>query len=180
MRAALFARLARPWGLACVACLVMAIVARAGAVTPPFGPTEAARTLTARTLARQIQQDGPQKVVQTLTQDKEWPRVHRAVATGWQNWIVLVPDLMPATDPATARSLQNALRQALPRNPRAVLAALDPKNGTLRGGRTICTPAGMPASWRRRSIRAVEALHDIHLTDQSADCLDALNGKTGS
>ncbi|GBQ32407.1 hypothetical protein [Gluconacetobacter azotocaptans] len=181
MRAALFARFARSWGLACVACLVVATSIRVGAAaTPPFGPAEATRTLTARTLARQIQQDGPQKVVQALTQNKEWPQTRRAVATGWQNWIDLMPDLMSATDPATTRSLQLALRQALPRNPRAVVAALDPKNGPVRGGRTICAPAGMPATWHRRAIRAVEALHDIHLSDVGADCLDALNGRTRS
>ncbi|GBQ88268.1 hypothetical protein AA13595_2351 [Gluconacetobacter johannae DSM 13595] len=180
MRAALFIRFARSWGLACVACLVVAVSAHAGTVTPLFGPTEATRTLTARTLARQIQQDGPRKAVQDLTRDKEWPRMRRAVATGWQNWIDLMPDLMSATDPATTRSLQLALRQALPRNPRAVVAALDPRNGPVRGGRTICAPAGMPATWRHRAIRAVEALHDIHLIDQGADCLNALNGKTGS
>jgi hypothetical protein len=156
-----------------VAGLVM-LAAGAGAVAPSFGPVEATRTLTARALAEQIRQNGTEKTAQALTQDREWPRVRRAVAAGWQNWIALMPDLMPAADPATARSLQGALRQALPRAAPAVLSALDPKNGPVRGAGAVCAPVGMPAAWRGRAIRAVQALHDIHLIEQGNDCLHAL------
>ncbi|ACI51765.1 conserved hypothetical protein [Gluconacetobacter diazotrophicus PA1 5] len=162
-------------GLAVAAGLVL-LASGARAAAPTFGPIEAARTLTARSLAEQIRQDGAAKTAQVLAQDREWPRVRRAVAAGWQNWIALMPALMPAADAATARSLQGALRQALLLNTAAVLAALDPKNGPVRGGQAVCAPGGMPAAWRGRAIRAVQALHDIHLTNQGGDCLRALQG----
>lgn len=171
----LFAGMARLLVPGVAAALVMALVTHAGAVTAPFGPVEAGPTLTARTLADRIRQDGAQKTAEALTRDHEWPRVRRAVAAGWQNWIATMPDLLPQADQRTAQGLQRALRQALPRSPGAVLAALDPKNGPLLGGQTICRPDGMPATWRARTTRAVRAVHDIHLINQGGDCLRALH-----
>lgn len=180
IRRPLFARLFTPLRLA---LLLMSMVLTfpavgAEALTTAFGPLEAAQPLTARGLAGRIRQDGAHEVARTLTRDREWARVRRAVAAGWENWIALLPDLMPAADPATGRSLQVALRRALPRNPRAVLSILDRKNSSQLGGRTICAPAAEPASWRPRALTAIRAVHDIHLIDQGADCLRALEEKS--
>ncbi|MBB2204116.1 hypothetical protein [Gluconacetobacter takamatsuzukensis] len=176
IRRALLARLFTPLRLALLATgLVLTFPAiGAEAVTTAFGPLEAAQPLTARGLAERIRQDGAHEVARMLTREREWPRVRRAVAAGWENWIALLPDLIPAADQATGRALQGALRRALPRNPRAVLAILDRTNSAELGGRTICAPVAEPASWRPRALTAIRGVHDIHLIDQGADCLHAL------
>ncbi|MFW7268486.1 hypothetical protein ACMAUO_11015 [Gluconacetobacter sp. Hr-1-5] len=180
IRPALFARLFAPLRLALLAAGLMLAFPAIGAeaVTTAFGPLEAAQPLTARGLADRIRQDGAQDVARMLTREREWPRVRRAVAAGWENWIALLPDLMPVADPATGHSLQVALRRALLRNPRAVLAVLDRKNSAPLAGRTICAPAAEPASWRPRALTAIRTVHDIHLIDQGSDCLRALEEKS--
>nr|WP_238321911.1 hypothetical protein [Komagataeibacter europaeus] len=141
-------------------------------------PTETGIDLNARSLSRQIHEDGAEATVRTLDTHRAWPRLRRAVAAGWDGWIELVPDLIAHTDDATARQLRTALRQALPRNPHAVLSVLDPGNGPLLGAGALCTPHGMPVRWARDSMRAISAEHDIHLTHQVNDCLAALSAST--
>lgn len=181
IRRALFGRLLLPTRLVLLVMgLVLAFPAiGAEAVTAPFGPLEAAQPLSARRLAERIRRDGARDVARMLTREHEWARVRRAVAAGWDGWIALVPDLMSVADPQTGRALQGALRRALPRNPRAVLAVLDRRNDTPLAGREICAPAGETAAWRPRTIAALRAVHDIHLIDQGADCLHALEDAPG-
>ena len=154
------------------------LTALAASLPQPGTSTETGLDLSARGLARQIHEDGAEATVRTLDTHRAWPRLRRAVAAGWDGWIELVPDLIAHTDDATARQLRTALRQALPRNPHAVLSVLDPGNGPLLGAGALCTAHGMPARWARDSIRAIGAEHDIHLTHQVNDCLAALSASS--
>lgn len=172
MRRALFARLFTPPRLALLAMVLTTPAMGAGLTS--FGPLEAMQPLNAKVLAEQIRQDGAQEVGRRLTREHEWPRVRRAVAAGWENWIVLVPDLIPVADPGTSRALQAALRRALIHNPRAVLSILDRKDDVPLGGKNICAPAAEPASWRPRALTAIREVHDIHLIDRGTGCLHAL------
>ncbi|GAN86053.1 hypothetical protein Gain_0012_116 [Komagataeibacter intermedius TF2] len=156
------------------------LTALAASLPQPGTITETSLDLNARSLSRQIHEDGAEATVRTLDTHRAWPRLRRAVAAGWDGWIELVPDLIAHTDDATTRQLRTALRQALPRNPHAVLSVLDPGNGPLLGAGALCTPHGMPARWTRDSIHAISAEHDIHLTHQVNDCLTALSASTAT
>ncbi|MEZ7135603.1 hypothetical protein [Komagataeibacter sp. SM21] len=151
------------------------LTALAASLPTTTATTETASSLSARALARQIHEEGAQATVHALDEQKAWPRLRRAVAAGWDGWIELVPDLITHADDATASRLRTSLRQALPRNPYAVLSIIDPGNGALLGAGALCTAHGMPARWRQDSIRAIGAVHDIHLAHQNADCLAALS-----
>ncbi|MCE2565293.1 hypothetical protein [Komagataeibacter sp. FNDCF1] len=150
------------------------LTALAASLPPAGAPTEASMGMSARNLARQIHEDGAEATVRTLDAQKSWPQFRRAVAAGWAGWVSLVPDLIAHVDDPTATRLRIALRQALPRNPHAVLSVIDPGNGPLLGAGALCTPHGMSTRWRASSIHAISAVHDIHLAHQSTDCLAAL------
>ena len=150
------------------------LTALAASLPPAGAPTEAGMGLSARALARELHEDGAEATIRMLDEHKAWPQLRRAVAAGWSGWIDLVPELIVHTDDQTTARLRTALRLALPRNPRAVLAAVDPGNGPLLGAGALCTPHGMTAHWRTSSIRAVSEVHDIHLAHQAADCQAAL------
>ncbi|GBQ12593.1 hypothetical protein ACOZ4Y_09240 [Komagataeibacter rhaeticus] len=156
------------------------LTALAASLPPAGAPTEASLGLSARNLARQIHEDGAEATARALDAHRSWPQLRRAVAAGWDGWIALVPDLITHVDDPTASRLRTALRQALPRNPHAVLSVIDPGNGPLLGAGALCTPHGMSARWRTNSIRAISAVHDIHLAHQSADCLAALAPASGT
>ncbi|WP_228391352.1 hypothetical protein [Komagataeibacter medellinensis] len=151
------------------------LTALAASLPPAGAPTEAGMGMRARALARQIHEDGPETTVHALDTSKSWPQLRRAVAAGWDGWVTLVPELIAHVDDPTARSLRTALRQALPRNPHAVLSVVDPGNGPLLGAGALCTPHGMSTRWRTSSIRAISMVHDIHLTHQVTDCTAALS-----
>ncbi|GAB6967292.1 hypothetical protein JCM25156A_13290 [Komagataeibacter kakiaceti JCM 25156] len=151
------------------------LTALAASLPKDAAVTESVSNLSARALARQIHEEGAQATVRTLDEQKAWPRLRRAVAAGWDGWIELVPDLITHADDATASRLRTALRLALPRNPRAVLAVIDPGNGALLGAGAVCTSHGMSTRWGRDSLRAVSAVHDIHVAHQATDCLAALS-----
>ncbi|MGY6768459.1 hypothetical protein [Komagataeibacter xylinus] len=150
------------------------LTALAASLPPAGAPTEAGMGLSARALARQLHEDGADATIKALDEHKAWPQLRRAVAAGWSGWIELVPELITHTDDQTTARLRTALRLALPRNPRAVLAVVDPGNGPLLGAGALCTPHGMTAHWRTTTIRAVSEVHDIHLAHQAADCQAAL------
>lgn len=156
--------------------LPIGLTALAASTQPtPGAPVEATRVLTARALAARIAENGAHASVAQLDRQQTWPHVIRAISSGWDGWIALVPDLIANTDKTHVTALQGALRRAMVRNPHAVLQVLDPGNGPLLGGGTICVDTRMPKRWRTDVIRGVQGVHDIHLNHQVTDCLTALH-----
>ena len=100
---------------------------------------------------------------------------------GGSQWVALAPGLAPGADAGSAEGLGISLALALPKNPRAVLAAIDPANGHVLGAGRVC---GMPfiedtvkdrPAYRRRALRAVRGVSDRSLANARAACLSALD-----
>ncbi|MDN7354583.1 hypothetical protein [Acetobacter senegalensis] len=127
-------------------------------------------------LLHMIETDGARQTAETLNKTHKWSEVRQAVSSGQPDSARVIPALMPLADPSTARSLRLALRYALPAHPAAVLAsttqAKDPNFST----QAVCSPEGMPRSWRMRARQAVMAMHDIHFSVRADTCLKALDG----
>jgi len=148
-----------------------------GAIAAPPLVVEAAMPLNARILGQRIESDGAEAAARSLDHDGGWLRLRRAVAAGWTNWIGLVPPLIVHAPPDEAAALRAAMRKALPTRPRLIIAALDPKNGTIYGGSSVCKRHDLTPATRLRAIRAVEAEHDIRYAERARDCLHALQGR---
>lgn len=123
-----------------------------------------------------LENDGPRQTARVLTQNRKWSDVRQAVSTGQPEAALMLTELLPQADPATARSLRTAMRRALPVHPAAVLAAMDQTDGPLSGARTVCTPQGMSRAWQSNARKAVAGVHDIHLITRARDCLTRLGG----
>ena len=100
--------------------------------------------------------------------------------SGNADWIALAPLLAPGSDAGSAEDLGISLAFSLPKNPRGVLAALDPANGHIIGANRVCglpfvedTVPDLPA-YRLKAIRAVREVKDTKLTSARTACLAAL------
>ncbi len=110
----------------------------------------------------------------------QWDWVMDRMGDGNGGWIALAPKLAPGSDAGSAEDLGISLAFALPKNPRAVLAVLDPEDDMLLGANRVCgipfiedTVKDIPA-YRRGAIRAVEAVAVPELRTAKAACLAAL------
>ena len=102
------------------------------------------------------------------------------MGTGDARWIALAPKLAPGSDAGSAEDLGISLAFSLPRNPRAVLAALDPADGHVLGAGRVC---GMPfiedtvkdrPAYKRHAIHAVKTVTDPRLSKVRLACLREL------
>lgn len=102
------------------------------------------------------------------------------MGTGDARWIALAPALASRADGAFAEGLGIGLAYSLPKNPRAVLAALDLKDGPAIGPGQVC---GVPfiedavknrSAYKRRAVRAVAGVADPALSRARIACLAVL------
>ena len=80
-------------------------------------------------LRAEIGRRGAHAVVAKLVGGGEWEAVLAHIDAGAGSWVALTLALAPGTDAGASEELGIALSYALPRNPMAVLAVLDPNNG---------------------------------------------------
>ncbi len=139
---------------------------------------------TATRVETSIRQHGAAATIARLWGKGGWPSqwdwVIDRMGDGNAGWIALAPKLAPGSDAGSSEDLGIALAFALPKNPRAVLAALDLGNGIVLGADRVCgapfiedTVKDIPA-YRRRAIRAVKAVSNPHLKMAKTACLTAL------
>ena len=131
-------------------------------------------------IAASIYQHGAETTVAALLKTDRWEGVAERMGSGDARWIALAPQLAPGADGAVAEGLGISLAYSLPKNPRAVLAALDLTNGPVIGAGQVCsipfiedTVRNRPA-YRRRALRAVVGVRDPSLRRARAACLAEL------
>ena len=98
--------------------------------------------LTASHLANLIAADGARHTILVLTGPADptgIDKVFAGIATGDPEWLALAPAIEPEIDGRYADCLQDALRQALPRNPSGVLSLMPAHGKDL----FVCAPADL-------------------------------------
>ena len=140
----------------------------------------AAPAPTPATIAASIEQRGAEATIAALAKAGQWDQVAEDMGSGDGRWIALAPKLAPGSDAGSAEDLGISLAFSLPKNPRAVLDALDPANGHIIGVERVC---GMPfiedtvkdrPAYRRRALRAVASVSAPTLARPRAACLREL------
>lgn len=135
---------------------------------------------TPASITASISQHGAQQTIGNLASSDEWDYVSDQMDKGGSAWIALAPRLASGSDAGSAEDLGLSLAFALPRNPKAVLAALDPANGHILGADRVC---GLPfiedtvkdrPGYKRRATAAVSGISQPGLADAKAACLKAL------
>lgn len=159
----------------------LAIVALAYTAMLAFGwPAKAAPSPTPASIEAGVRQHGAQATIAALAKADQWDGVSDRMGTGDARWIALAPKLAPGSDAGSAEDLGISLAFSLPRNPRAVLAALDPANGHVLGAGRVC---GMPfiedtvknrPAYKRHAIHAVRTVTDPRLSKARLACLREL------
>ena len=139
----------------------------------PYGNTHSA----AQQLVHMVAVDGARQTAETLTRDNKWGELRLAVTSGQPETARLLPALIPLADPATARSLQQAMRHTLATHPAAMLAAITEENTPALSTAAVCNPAGMSALWRNHAQLAVSSVHDGQLAVRAKHGLESLGGK---
>jgi hypothetical protein len=92
----------------------------------------------------------------------------------------LAPRLAPGTDAESSEDMGIVLARALPRNPSAVLGALDLRDGPVLGPSRVCgVPFIEPSpafvhSYTTRALAAVSGVRAPRLDDARKACLSAL------
>jgi hypothetical protein len=159
--------------------LFVGVVAIAWWISDPFEGQ--IRPVTPAEVSAQVRLHGAHWVVSELWDDHHWGDAVDGVGSGDARWLVLVPELAPGVDAAPAEELRDNLGLALPRNASAVLAAINPKDEFITGADAVCSTAfgnnftyDLPADFAKRSIVAVEAVHDPRLAAVKGQCLDTL------
>jgi len=130
-------------------------------------------------IAADIQVQGAEAVVQRLFKHGDYDRVLGRIDSGASDWVALAPKLAPGTDAGTAEALPIALAFALPKNPAAVLAVLDPQSEILAPD-SVCgvpfiedTVKDIPG-YIKRARAAVSKVADPGLQAMKTACLAAL------
>lgn len=144
------------------------------------GGVNAADAPTLSEITARIHKSGAEATVSGLIKSDQWEVVTRRMATGDKRWIALAPALATFSDGAFSEGLGIGLAYALPKNPRAVLAALDLTNGPVLGASHVCsvpfiedTVRNRPA-YKRRALRAVAGVTDPALARARSMCLAVL------
>ncbi len=132
--------------------------------------------LTSKWVGEQISLHGVHSVVERLCDKNLWNEVEDQIGRGRSDWIALVSKLRDGLDGETSEGVTVALALALPKNPRAVLAQIDPGvqdqvckapfyyEGTIKN---------LPR-YLRRAIKAVASVKDPNLESRKSLCLEAL------
>ncbi|SMG46502.1 hypothetical protein [Paraburkholderia susongensis] len=130
-------------------------------------------------LAKLIHDEGAKAVVRGMS-ESEWNDVLTHIDSGNPAWVALVPKLAEGTDSGNSEDLGIGLAYALPKNPRAVLRAIDPNNGPVLGVNRLCsapfiedTVPDIPA-YIKRAKAALDKVRDSSLQDVKKACLAEL------
>ena len=141
--------------------------------------TLAAPAPTPASVDASIREKGAKRTIDDLVRTGRWEAVADAMDRGDTAWIMLAPRLAPGSDAGTAEDLGLSLAFALPRNPRAVLAALDPGDGVVLGAGRICGRPFIedtePAGYVATTETALSRVTDPRLGRRKAMCLRALH-----
>ena len=85
-----------------------------------------------------IKREGAKATIADLAKADQWDAVSDRMDSGSADWIALAPLLASGSDAGSAEDLGISLAFSLPKNPNAVLAALDPANGPVIGADRVC------------------------------------------
>ena len=141
---------------------------------------QAAPSPTPASIETGVRQHGAQATIAALVKADQWDGVSDRMGTGDARWIALAPKLATGSDAGSAEDLGISLAFSLPRNPRAVLAALDPADGHVLGAGRVC---GMPfiedtvkdrPAYKRHALRAVKTVSEPRLAKMKRACLREL------
>ncbi|QCP54382.1 hypothetical protein FAZ95_36190 [Trinickia violacea] len=138
-----------------------------------------AATLTPAQIERDIRVHGARVTVQSLDREGKFNAVLDRIASGKAAWVRLAPGLAQGTDAGDSTGLTVALARALPKNPTAVLAALD--EGPVIGPAAVCgVPFIEPSPQEVHEYlgRAIPAVTHVEPSDRLAHrsaCLEALH-----
>lgn len=153
------------------AWLVAGALALAGDPARAPAPSPAA-------IGRELRTLGPRRTVLLLAEKRQWDATVDAMDGGDPAWIALAPALARGADGGAAEELGIALAFALPRNPRAVLAALDRRNGPVLGVERVCGRPFVedtePERYRATALAALARVRDPRLAATRRACLRAL------
>jgi hypothetical protein len=139
----------------------------------------AATALSPEGIAQDIEANGAKAVVDRLWNSGDYDRLLDHIDKGTSAWVALAPKLAAGTDAGSSEGLTIALAYALPRNPEAVLAVLDPKNAVLKPDMVCGAPfiedtvKDMPR-YIKRAKAAVSRVKVRSLEENKAACLAAL------
>ena len=146
-----------------------------------FGhPVAAASTPSLEEVRGLLATKGPRETVRALHDHGRFQYVLNRIGSGDTAWIRLAPRLAQGADGADAEGLGVALAEALPKQPRAVLASLDMKGGVVLGPQRVCsTPfiepkPGRVERYKPAAMHAVMSVHTPALRSASDACLAAL------
>jgi hypothetical protein len=137
----------------------------------------AAQDNTAAEVSAAIAQQGASAFFRSLD-DAAVDRLFERIGTGRAEWVALAPQLAVGADGANAEGLGIALAYALPKNPAAVLKAVDPVEGDshiLAVSRVCGMPFidEAPKNYKTKALRAVASVTTAN-PHVKARCLDAL------
>ena len=127
-----------------------------------------------------IKREGARATIADLAKASQWDAVSERMDSGSADWIALAPLLASGSDAGSAEDLGISLAFSLPKNPNAVLAALDPANGPIIGADRVC---GLPfvedtvpdlSAYRLKAMRAVQRVKDTKLASARRACIAAL------
>ena len=144
------------------------------------GPATAATTPTAAGLAASLRHDGAAATYARLLSTDTWDYVGERMGEGRSDWIALAPQLAPVADGAAAEDLGLGLAKSLPKNPVAVLGAIDPRNGPVIGVDRVCSIGFIEdtvkdlRAYKRSALRAVSSVRTVSLRKPRDACLRVL------
>lgn len=138
-----------------------------------------AQTFTPASLSQQIDHLGAKAAANSMT-DSQWEHFLEEVGNGKPAWIAVVPRLAPGTDAGNAESLGIGLAFALPKNPDAVLSAIDPKDGHVIGVTRVCSAPFIEGTmddipgYIHQATAALNSVTNPALAHIKARCLNTL------
>ncbi|KPD18979.1 hypothetical protein ADM96_08235 [Burkholderia sp. ST111] len=151
-----------------MACTATSVIADANA--PQTSPA---------VLVKQIDEQGAKATVSSMS-ESQWDAVLDRVDSGRPEWVALVPKLAKGTDGGNSEDLGIGLAYALPKNPKAVLKAIDPDNGPVLGVSRVCsapfiedTVPDIPG-YIKHAKAALNKVHDPALQNVKNACLAEL------
>ena len=127
-----------------------------------------------------VAKSGPKAAIASLTKANQWDGVAAQMAAGDSAWVALAPKLAPGADAGTAEDLGLSLATALPINPAAVLAAIDPANGPALGAGRVCSapfiedPPEHHKAYLKSALAKAGAVADPALAANRTACLAVL------
>jgi hypothetical protein len=135
--------------------------------------------LTPAQIERDIHARGAKAVVQSLARSGKFETVLDRISSGSTSWVRLATGLARGTDAGDSTGLTVSLAKALPKNPAAVIAALD--EGPVIGPVAVCgVPFVEPSpqevrEYLDRAIPAVTRVEPSKRVPHRASCLEALH-----